>query len=562
MRSILERIESHLSAGNTSAAFTFYSDDIGNRRVMSLSVLHREALEIARTLPRSSPVLIMQPDPFEFITSFFGCLYAGATAVPLALPTRRHGIEQVYGRTKAVNAQYCLTNSEVVAKIRRWYGDALFKKGLTWICTDAPIQADSPRPPILPGPSDIALVQFTSGSTGVPKAIAVTHENIVENSKLIQGCFRNGPNSVSVCWLPSYHDMGLIDGIIQPLYSGFHCVLMSPTSFLQRPVRWLRAMSEFSASYSGGPNFAFDHCIERVTDQELFDVDLSALDCLYNGSERVSKATLQRFTDRFSKVGFSMDKFVPCYGLAEATLAVTASAVGGGPLSVRGNRDELAVGRFQYDDDGVDLVSCGKALGDTELRILDQSTQVELPPGEIGEICVSGCSIAREYRDEWRHECFVRLHGKRFLRTGDLGFVMDGDLFVTGRIKDVIIIRGRNHDPAEIERASFTSHRALTANSAAAFSVFGDKAERLVVIQEIRRTYARTKAFPDVIDSIVGGISETHGIVPYEVTLISPGTLPKTSSGKVQRSRCKEMWAANKLEILESRRWRAASQNA
>jgi acyl-CoA synthetase (AMP-forming)/AMP-acid ligase II len=562
MRSLLERIETQIISGNDSASFTFYADDFAERRRLALDELRREALRIAGMLPRSATVLIVQPDPLEFITSFFGCLYAGAIAVPLALPTRRHGLEHLEGRRQAVGARHCLTNSSVLERLRRWYGEELLGNDLTWIATDPNLEAGLAVVPTYPDPSDIALVQFTSGSTGIPKAIAVSHENIVENSKLIQGCFGNRPESVSVCWLPNYHDMGLIDGIIQPVFSGFHGVLVSPTSFLQRPVRWLRAISEYRATYSGGPNFAFDHCVERITDEELSGVDLSSLDCLYNGSERVVGATLRRFADRFANVGFSMNKFVPCYGLAEATLAVTASGLNGGPVSVRANREAIAAGQYRMAEDGVELIGCGKPLGETEVRILDAATSLELPPGEIGEICVAGKSVAKEYGSPLDGSRFVVVDGKRILRTGDLGCMIDGELFVTGRLKDVIIIRGRNHDPAGIERTSFTSHQALAANSAAAFSMIADEVEQLVLIQEVRRTFSRGRALVDVIDSIVAAVSETHGVVPYDVGILLPGTLPKTTSGKIQRGKCRDMFTTNQFDVIASLRGRTSSQNA
>jgi acyl-CoA synthetase (AMP-forming)/AMP-acid ligase II len=294
----------------------------------------------------------------------------------------------------------------------------------------------------------------------------------------------------------------------------------------------------------------------------LLGVDLAPLESLYNGSERVVPSTLQSFTDRFSNLGFSMNKFVPCYGLAEATLAVTASTLNRGPVSVRANRDELATGRFQGSDDGVELVGCGRPLGETDVRVLDTATESELQPGEIGEICVSGKSVARDYGRMEGESHFVMIHDSRFLRTGDLGFVLDDELFLTGRIKDVIIIRGKNHDPSEIERASFTSHPALNENGAAAFSIVAEDIERLVVVQEVRRTFARQSDFTDVIDSIVGGVSETHGVVPYDIGVILPGTLPKTTSGKIQRSKCRELWMANKFEVIASLTRRAASRHA
>jgi acyl-CoA synthetase (AMP-forming)/AMP-acid ligase II len=562
MRSILERIDRYLLAGDSSTKFTLYADEVTERRTISLEEIHQDALRIAATLPPSTAILIIQPDPLEFVTSFFGCLYAGAIAVPLPMPTRRNGLDQLRARMTAVDAKHCLTNRNVLERLKGWYGHNLLGDDLNWLDAGSAADATPLAGPVFPDPLDTAVIQFTSGSTGTPKAIAVSHENIVVNSRHIQECFGNTTCSASVCWLPNYHDMGLIDGIIQPVYSGFSSVLMSPISFLQRPVRWLRAISESRATYSGGPNFAFDHCVERIADEELAGIDLSSLELLYNGSERVVRATLQRFTDRFSELGFSTNKFVPCYGLAEATLAVTASRTAGGPVTIRADRVDLDNGRFRKDDNGVEFVGCGRPLGDTDLRILDLTTAREMEPGAIGEICVSGRSVTREYDSGSSEDRFVMIDGKSFLRTGDLGFVIDGELFVSGRIKDVIIIRGRNHDPHEIEGASVSSHPALAANGAVSFSISVDDIESLVVVQEVRRSFLRKIDFADVINSIVGRVSEMHGVAPYDVSLVLPGTLPKTTSGKIQRRKCRDIWTANGFDVIASFRGRAAAYQA
>ena len=558
MRTIIDRIENQLLRDSNTASFTFYDDINEHRRSLALAELRRESLNIASLLPKAEPVLIIQTDPLAFISSFFGCLYAGAIAVPLAFPIRKNGLERLHTLSKELGARHCLTSEQDLSRLRKRYGQELLGNEFNWIAVDSfkfgP--ALDPDVSILPKPDQPALIQFTSGSTGNPKGVVISHENIVENSKLIKGCFRNNLDSVSVCWLPPHHDMGLIDGIIQPIFTGFHGVIMTPARFLQRPVRWLRAISEFGATYSGGPNFSFDYCSERISDDQLNDIDLSSLKCLYNGSERVQMSTMQRFTDRFARVGFSMNKFVACYGLAEATLAVTASDFGACPVSVRVDQKELKENRVRLDCDetGVDIVGCGKPLGDTELLIIDPLTLSEAPPGETGEICILGKSVATGYQYPSDGTNFLVLGGRKFLRTGDLGFVIDRELFVTGRIKDVIIIRGKNHNPSEIESTCFSSHDALSLNGTSAFSVEIEGVERLVVIQEARRTSLRRFDFEEVIDSILSDISENHELAPYDIAIIPPGMLPKTTSGKIQRSKCKEMWLSNKFETIATLR--------
>lgn len=566
MPTIIDIIETQFLRSSNTASFTFYDENPEHRSNLTLAELRCEALKIAALLSKAEPVLILQTDPLEFIKSFFGSLYAGAIAVPLASPIRKNGLERLHTLSKELGARRCLTSEQDLSRLRKRYGQQLVGKEFNWITVDSFEYGPALDPDVstLPRPDQPALIQFTSGSTGNPKGVMISHGNIVENSKLIKGCFRNDPDSVSVCWLPPHHDMGLIDGIIQPVFTGFHGVIMTPARFLQRPVRWLRAMSEFGATYSGGPNFSFDYCSERISDDQMHDIDLSSLQSLYNGSERVQMSTLQRFTDRFSRVGFSMNKFVACYGLAEATLAVTASDFDAGPVSVRVDHKELKENRVRLDCDetGVDIVGCGKPLGETELLIINPLTLSETPHGEIGEICIFGKSVANGYQNTSDGTSFLEFGGRKFLRTGDLGFVIGGELFVTGRIKDVIIIRGKNHDPSEIENTCFGSHHALSLNGASAFSVEIEGVERLVVIQEARRTFVRRFDFENVIDSIASDISENHELAPYDIAIIPPGMLPKTTSGKIQRRKCKEMWQSNKFETIASLRSKSEYQNA
>lgn len=554
MRTIIDIIEDQLSRGVGTGHFTLYDENAGNCRTLAMAELRLEALNIAALLPNGEAVLIVQTDPFAFIKSFFGCLYAGAIAVPLVFPMRKNGLESLNNLLEQVGSKYCLTSENNLKRLKMLYGGEFPDNQCNWIAVDKidfneGVCVDAA---VLPKPDQAALIQFTSGSTGNPKGVVVSHENIVENSKLIQACFRNTTESVSVCWLPPYHDMGLIDGIIQPVFTGFHSILMTPASFLQRPVRWLQAISDFRATYSGGPNFSFDYCSERINEEQLDTVDLSSLQSLYNGSERVQMPTMKRFAGRFEKTGFSIDKFTACYGLAEATLAVTASDFAACPASLRLDANELKKNRVLADagETGIDIVGCGKPLGDTELLIIDPITQAETKPGETGEICVFSKSVTKGYYGIADKSNFLYWNSKKFLRTGDLGFVSDGELFVTGRMKDIIIIRGENHDPSDIESTCFSSHESLSQNAAGAFSVEIDGVERLIVVQEARRTFLRRCDFEEVIDSILANISQNHKLAPYDVAIIPPGTLPKTSSGKIQRSKCREMWILEQFRAV------------
>jgi acyl-CoA synthetase (AMP-forming)/AMP-acid ligase II len=356
--------------------------------------------------------------------------------------------------------------------------------------------------------------------------------------------------------------MGLIDGIIQPVFSNFHSVLMSPVHFLQKPARWFKAITRFGATYSGAPNFAFDFCVERIKDEELAAVDLSKLRCLYSGSETIRYQTVRRFVERFSAVGFSEKKLFTCYGLAEATLAVTGSKVASEPNVIRVDENCLRQNQVvsSADKPFVELVGCGKTFGDTNLKIVNPDTLTECAEKEIGEIWVSGKSVAAGYLDKFEatRQTFVERFGARFLRTGDLGFTLEKELFVTGRIKDLIIIRGKNHCPQDIEQTTFFSHHALQANSCAAFStVVGDE-EKLIVVQEVKRSFLRAVDYENIFSCIMSGISRNHELFPHDIVLISPNTLPKTTSGKIQRQRCRDLWHSQNLNSLANLKESAA----
>ena len=440
-----------------------------------------------------------------------------------------------------------ITNRSTLANLQKWFGEDSLPKGIKWLFVED-IEQENPSNAILldlPKPDQIAFLQYTSGSTDKPKAVIITHENIIANSQIIQTCFQNTPESVSVCWLPSFHDMGLLDGIIQPIFSGFHGVLMSPMHFLQRPARWLKAITKYRATYSGGPNFAFNFCCERISDEELSGLDLSSLQCLYNGSEPIRNQTMQKFIERFSAVGFSAEKMLTCYGLAEATLAVTTSTAGIKPtvLKTASKNDPL-----------LEVVGCGFVHCDTEVKIINPDDLSECAENEIGEIRVAGKSVAAGYWNLPDNETFVTDNHGRWLRTGDLGFVMNSELFVTGRMKDLIIIRGKNHSPQDIEQTVCQSHAALQSNGCAAFSVEIENHEELVVVQEIKRTFLSALDYEAVMASIVSEISRNHGLVPRDVVLIPPHKLPKTTSGKIQRNACRQRWQTQEFNALAN--WR------
>ena len=555
MKTIIDIIEKRLESGGAKTNFTFLDNGENPRTAVSLREIQSDALALASLLPKHSAVLIVLPQGIQFIKSFFGCLYAQALAVPVSIPTKNRGIENFNAIAADAKVSIILTNRSTLANLEKWFGADALPAGVKWILIDEIHQNNFDKYSIAwVKPEQTAFLQYTSGSTGKPKAVMVTHENIVANSEIIRQCFQNNSESVSVCWLPSFHDMGLIDGIIQPVFSNFPAVLMSPIHFLQKPARWFKAMTEFGASYSGAPNFAFDFCVERIKDEDLETVDLSRLRCLYSGSETIRAKTVRKFVERFERVGFSEKKFFSCYGLAEATLAVTASKVGCEPKIIRVDEALLRQNRvvLSAGESTVELVGCGKTYADTKLKIVNPETLAECAELEIGEIWAAGKSITAGYlnqRDASR-KTFVERLNEVFLRTGDLGFTFKDELFVTGRIKDVIVIRGKNHYPQDIEQTTSFSHQALQTNSCAAFSTEVDDEEKLIVVQEIKRSFLREAEFEKIFGSILSGISRNHEVFPHDIVLIAPNTLPKTTSGKIQRRVCRDLWSSRKLHSL------------
>jgi acyl-coenzyme A synthetase/AMP-(fatty) acid ligase/acyl carrier protein len=392
----------------------------------------------------------------------------------------------------------------------------------------------------------------------------LSHGNLLHNAAMTYRVMEHSPSSKFISWLPAYHDMGLIGGILQPLYGGFPCILMPPATFLQRPYRWLQAISQNKGTTSGAPNFAYELCIHKITPEQLQTLDLSSWDVAFNGAEPIRQDTLERFWTKFADCGFRPSAFYPCYGMAEATLMVSGSLKSAPPTikTVRGDALERnrIVAADADNEDVSTFVSCGQSLPEQQIVIAHPETLTRCQPDEVGEIWISGPSVGQGYwnRPEETEQTFqaclshmdTTAEKEPFLRTGDLGFLHDGELFVTGRVKDLIIIRGRNLYPQDIELTSERSHSALRLGSSAAFSVEVEGEERLVVVQELE-----FRAKPDVeevIAAIRQRVAEEHEVQVYGVVLIKPGSIPKTSSGKIQRRACRAKFLAGELDAIAS----------
>ena len=502
------------------------------------------AIKLQSLIPKGSRALLLYPQGLEFINAFLGCLYAGIIAVPAYPPKRNQKMSRLAAIIKDAQPQIILTTSSMLESIKEKLTDIVDSSALQWLATDSLNNDEEELSYIFPNISSdsLAFLQYTSGSTGTPKGVMISHGNIVHNSASIQKAFELTEKSVSVTWLPSFHDMGLIDGIIQPLYTGFLGVILPPESFLQRPIFWLQAITKYRATHSGGPNLGYELCVEKIAPEQQKNLDLSSWVSAFSGSEPIRRRTIENFITKFQSSGFQSQYFYPCYGMAEATLMITGGNIEDEPVYLNVQSELLEnkivlkadVGRDNYQQ----MVGCGHAWLDTEVRIVDPETCTQCADNQVGEIWVSGSSIAQGYwhQPEKTTETFqaklVDMGERNFLRTGDLGFIQNGELFITGRIKDVIIIWGRNHYPQDIEYSVQQSHKALSLDCGAAFTVEVNNQEKLVIVQEVERTYLRKLAVDEIVSAIRETVALNHGLQVYAILLIKPASIPKTSSGK------------------------------
>ncbi|VEP13756.1 Beta-ketoacyl synthase (fragment) [Hyella patelloides LEGE 07179] len=547
-------------------SYIFLLDGETESASLTYGKLNKQARVIAAHLQsfKGERALLLYPSGLEFITAFFSCLYAGVIAVPVYPPKRNQKLSRLLSIANDAQATVALTTTSILADIeKKWASDTELAQ-LRLIATDT-IESD-PKDfvPISVTQNNLAFLQYTSGSTGTPKGVMVTHGNIIHNQQTIQTAFGHSEKSIVAGWLPLFHDMGLIGNILQSLYVGFPSILMPPLAFLQKPIRWLKAISKYRATTSGGPNFAYDLCVSKITQEELRNLDLSSWNLAFNGAEPLRTETLEKFRQKFAACGFNKDVFYPCYGMAETTLFTTGGKKYHSPViqgvKARDLEQNLAVETEIFSPESRVFVGCGHPYMDTTVIIVNPESLICCSPEQIGEIWISSKSLAAGYwnRPDATKEIFqayVKDTGEGpFLRTGDLGFLRNGELFVTGRLKDVIIIRGRNHYPQDIELTVEKSHQALRLNSGAAFSVEVKGEERLVVVQEVERTYVRKLNSEEVVSAINQAVSQEYELAIDTVVLLKPGSIPKTSSGKIQRSACWQKFIDGSLENIVLKR--------
>ncbi len=575
-RSLVELVRFRALTEPEKNAFIYLANGVDDEIPLTNGELDRRARQIGAWLQQHNMfgqrVLLLYPPGLDFIAAYFGCLYAGAIAVPVYPPRKNRSMLRIQAVAQSANAALALTTDDVLQRVGEMIDEAPDLKNIPWQATTALEEGFEEHwtdPNV--DANTIAFLQYTSGSTGTPKGVILTHGNLIHNSRLIYQGFEHTRSGSGVFWLPSYHDMGLIGGIIQPLYVGGTNVIMSPLTFLQKPFRWLAAITKYRGTTSGGPNFAYDLCVRQITDDQLELLDLSSWKVAFNGAEPVLAETIEAFTKKFEPCGFRPEAFYPCFGLAEGTLIVTGGFQDKLPVIRSFDADALSTGRAVDVDTPSDkmggnkvsrLVSSGKALLDQRVAIVDPETCVECSERSVGEIWVKGSSMAKGYWNapEATEQTFqARIapnsqHGNEgpFMRTGDLGFLVDGELFVTGRIKDLIIIRGVNVYPQDIEMTVQKVDPHLRPLGGAAFMVKDSSdVERLVIIQEVERRFKGE--MEPIFSEIKRAVALEHDIPVEAMILVKSGSIPKTSSGKIQRHACRQGFLDGSLSEIS--RW-------
>lgn len=558
-------------------AYVFLDEQAGEQTI-SFRQLDLEAKAIAVNLQaRLRPgdrALLVYPAGLEFISAFFGCLYAGIVAVPATYPKPRRPLPRMASIARDSGAKVALTTRQTLDTMDMSQQDEVVAS-MRWLASDE-IAASDARSWTSPSndPEQLAFLQYTSGSTSDPKGVMVSHGNLLANLEAIRKSFGIGVDhsgrqqiATGVFWLPAYHDMGLIGGILTPLFVGGRSVLMSPTSFLQKPVRWLEAIDRYQATISGAPNFAYEYCVKRTTHEQRARLDFSRWQLAFCGAEPIRAETVRQFTEAFAASRFRADAFYPCYGLAENTLLAAGSEHRREPTILRVDRTALASGQVEValngsSDSVQELVGCGTAAAEHRVEITHPLTGEMCPEGVVGEIVLQGPSVAKGYfgrAEEINRNFHTRVHGieGEFLSTGDLGFFHDGELFITGRLKDVVIIRGRNHYPQDIEATAEQANASLMPG--AAFSVNVANEERLVVVNQIDRQLDKSE-YGNVVSAIRRAIAEQHELDAHAVVLIRQSSLPVTSSGKVQRSLTRDQYMEGSLRVVH--KWTAPTRPA
>jgi acyl-CoA synthetase (AMP-forming)/AMP-acid ligase II len=548
---LLGAVEQSFAARGDAPAFTYLVDgQIDAAETYSFAELDSAARRVAAELQAlgvraGDRVMLLVTPGREMVAGFMGCIFAGAIAVPAPPPgpfVGTRGTERLRSILKDAGATVVLTTSNLVSVLQFSEQES---RAFSWVFVDKPTGSADAYEPVQATPNDVAFLQYTSGSTSEPRGVRVTHGALMANIWMAAGGLFLDEDSVACSWLPPFHDMGLIGMILTPLAVGCHTVQMAPEAFLRRPARWLKAISHFGGTVSYAPNFAYETCIRRVGD--IDGLDLSAWESAINGAEPIRERTCAEFVRKFGPCGFRDSAFWHTYGLAEATLYVTARRRGPGS-TMWVDPDQLSGGRVAPAEPpvGRPLVSCGTPAVGTTVTVCDPTTGEQVEDGVIGEICVHGPHVCDGY---WgKAELTARTFTDAGLRSGDLGAFYDGELYVTGRLKDLLIVRGRNHYPQDIEQTMDTADSTLRPGSGVAVSVPTESGDLLVLIQEVAKGRGgEPKVLAEKIRRLV---VEQHGVTPDVVALVAPKSVLYTTSGKVRRAATAESFRAGRMKVV------------
>ena len=559
-KTLVKLIQRRLEENPDRVVFRYRHDDGSHWCDVTYRLLDQHARRIAFRLKKDyqkgdRAVLLYAHNP-EFFYAFLGCIYAGLIPVPGNPPTKHRHFTRLMSIVKDSGAKLILTEDLIYGFIGGSYEDA----DITFISTE---QIEEERRDVSvenPMPDDIAFLQYTSGSTGQPKGVMVSHYNMVYNVWCICEAAAIRKEAVKVDWLPSFHDMGLIAGYILAIMGNFETTFLSPVAFLKNPLVWIKVINEMRGNYTSVPNFALGMVAEKIEDAQLEGMDFSCFDQIYCGGEPVRKKTVDHFQDKLGPFGLKDTAVYPCYGMAETVLMITVKGRNEENMTICVDKNLLTRGRVKLSQKTKDasswLYSCGRTWGDTRIEIINPQTMNPCGLDEIGEIWLKGSIVTKGYWEKPEANAVVfngtiSSSGENgFLRTGDMGIVLDGHLYVTGRLKDMLIVRGRNFYPEDIEHSLEGCHKALRLNNCAAFSVDGENRENVILVQEVYEEIIQQVDAEEVVDAMRKRITESYNIETDAICLISSRKLPKTTSGKIQRQECKRMYLASEFNVL------------
>ncbi len=565
---LVELLQYRASTQPDSLAYQFLVDGKKEGAAYTYAELEEWAKAIASLLQQQQAkgerALLLYPQGVEVVAAFCGCLYAGVIAIPVPPPDAgrmKRTLPRLREIIKDAEASIVLSNARIIEMIQESDIDFPEFDSMRWIDTesvDLELAKDWKDPEV--DKDVLAYLQYTSGSTSTPKGVMLSHYNLLHHSEYLRRACGYSPDGPTVTWMPYFHDYGLVEGLMQPLYNGAPCYIMAPLAFVKRPLRWLQAIEKYGATHSQAPNFAYDLCVRRIKPNQRESLDLSRWVSAGNAAEPINPRVMRDFHEVFQSCGFKWENFSPAYGLAEATLLVSSTPIGKEPVVLKLEANDLERGQVVLatpESSYVrEAVSCGPLVCETMVAIVDPDSLARCDENEVGEIWVNDPGVAHGYwqRPDATREAFetqIADEGAtRYLRTGDLGFIKDGELYITGRIKDLIIIRGTNHYPQDIEWTVQQTSPVMRPDYGACFSIIEEGEERLVVVQEIERSHQQNLAADELIAEIRQAISEAHELQVYAVALVKSGNVLKTSSGKIQRRKCKDSFLASELEVL------------